>query len=205
MYHVAIKIEEMIRRRKSAKLMHLFIGFFLLTKAIDYYKRLQFENLLPALPAFLVAGVSIAYFFLRKTFDPLHRYHYWLRLLQVLACVYLVAALWRTGTAFDTIGISVLAIVSLILYFTERNIFEETNLSFTNDGVQIPGYLKNHLVPWTDLTEVVVREDFITLFHVERKYLQYQVLQDLSTLEVAKMNAFCKEKLAERANRSVES
>jgi hypothetical protein len=51
----------------------------------------------------------------------------------------------------------------------------------------------------------VVREDFITLFHVERKYLQYQVLQDLSTLEVAKMNAFCKEKLAERANRSVES
>ena len=43
------------------------------------------------------------------------------------------------------------------------------------------------------LVEVLVREDFITLFHAGKKYLQYQVLQDLSTLELAKMNAFCRE------------
>lgn len=205
MYSVAIKIEELIRRRKSANLMHLFIGFFLLTKAIDYYRRLEFDHFIPTLPPFLIAGVSIAYFFLRKTFDPLHRYHYWLRLLQILGCIYLVAALWRTGSSIDIIGVSVLALISSILYFTEKNIFEETILSFTEEGVLIPGYLKKHIVPWKDLTEVVVREDFITLFHVERKYLQYQVMQDLSTLEVAKMNAFCKEKLAEPASRSVES
>ena len=40
-----------------------------------------------------------------------------------------------------------------------------------------------------------MREDFITLFHIRQKYLQFQVLQDLSTLEIAKMNAFCKEQL----------
>jgi hypothetical protein len=41
----------------------------------------------------------------------------------------------------------------------------------------------------------VVREDFITVFNNNKKYLQYQVMQDLSTLEVAKMNAYCKEKV----------
>jgi hypothetical protein len=43
--------------------------------------------------------------------------------------------------------------------------------------------------------EVIVREDFLTIFSTNKKYLQFQVLQDLSTLEVAKMNAFCREKV----------
>jgi hypothetical protein len=42
---------------------------------------------------------------------------------------------------------------------------------------------------------VIIREDFLTLFHVKKKYLQYQVMQDLSTLEVAKINAFCREQI----------
>ena len=57
----------------------------------------------------------------------------------------------------------------------------------------IPGNYKDYLVRWEDLSEVVVREDFLTLFHIKKKYLQYQVMQDLSTLEVAKLNAFCRE------------
>jgi len=44
-----------------------------------------------------------------------------------------------------------------------------------------------------------VREDFITIFHIREKYLQYQVMQDLSTLEVAKMNAFCRDKIEQSA------
>ena len=48
---------------------------------------------------------------------------------------------------------------------------------------------------WQVLEEVTVRHDFITLFHQGKKYLQYQVMQDLSELEVVKMNAFCKEQI----------
>jgi hypothetical protein len=59
----------------------------------------------------------------------------------------------------------------------------------------IPGNYKDHLVSWEELTEVIIREDFLTLFHVKKKYLQYQVMQDLSTLEVAKINAFCREQI----------
>ena len=48
---------------------------------------------------------------------------------------------------------------------------------------------------WSSLESVVVRNDYITLFHRGKKYLQYGVLQDLSELELVKMNSFCKEQI----------
>lgn len=195
MYTVAIKIEEMQRRRRSASVMHAVIGFFLLAKAADYYRLLQFESFLPPLPAFLIAGVSIAYSFLRKTYDPLARYHHSLRILQLLTFLYLGVAFLKMATTLDSISVFAFALLCLLLYFVEKKIFSPTQMVFTKDGVTVPGGFKNHLVSWADLSEVVVREDFITLFHVQKKYLQYQVMQDLSTLEVAKMNAFCKEQI----------
>ena len=72
-------------------------------------------------------------------------------------------------------------------------VFQETLLSFTKEGIRVPGTYKEHLVEWNLLETVTVRHDFITLFHRGKKYLQYQVMQDLSELEVVKMNAFCKE------------
>jgi hypothetical protein len=79
--------------------------------------------------------------------------------------------------------------------FSERKIFNETTIYFIEEGIKIPGYYTDHLVRWEEISEVVVREDFLTLFHINKKYLQFQVMQDLSTLEVAKMNAFCKDKV----------
>ena len=71
---------------------------------------------------------------------------------------------------------------------------------FDESGIRIPGNYKDYLVKWDELTEVVVREDFLTFFHIKKKYLQYQVMQDLSTLEVAKLNAFCREQIERNAS-----
>jgi hypothetical protein len=86
-------------------------------------------------------------------------------------------------------------LLSILLMFSERRIFQETVVYFNEDGIKIPGYYRDHLVKWDELSEVVVREDFMTMFNVRKKYLQYQVMQDLSTLEVAKLNTFCREKI----------
>jgi hypothetical protein len=82
-----------------------------------------------------------------------------------------------------------------MLMFSEKRIFQETTIFLDGSGIKIPGYYVDHIVKWENISEVVIREDFVTIFHIKEKYLQFQVLQDLSTLEVAKMNAFCKEKL----------
>ncbi len=87
------------------------------------------------------------------------------------------------------------ALLSLMLMFSEKRIFQETIIYFSKMGVQIPGDYKDFLLLWKELSSVVVREDFITIFQQKDKYFQFQVMQDLSTLELAKLNAFCLEQI----------
>jgi hypothetical protein len=122
-------------------------------------------------------------------------YNYYLRLVQVISFTVLGFLMLNTGRSSDYIGVFVFALLSIVLMFSERRIFQQITVYFTEDGIKIPGYYRDHLVSWNEVAEVIVREDFLTIFNVNKKYLQYQVLQDLSTLEVAKMNAFCKEKV----------
>ncbi|MGZ5222200.1 MAG: hypothetical protein ACXWC7_19090, partial [Chitinophagaceae bacterium] len=121
----------------------------------------------------------------------------WLRLTQVVTFAYLGLMLTSFARSIDYISVFTFAFLCILLMFSERRIFNETTIFMEEAGIRIPGYYRDHLVKWQDLENVTVREDFITLFHIRKKYLQYQVMQDLSTLELAKLNAFCREKTEE--------
>lgn len=199
MYSIAVKIEGIESRRRSAGILHVVIGFFLIFNAANYYRFNGYKNVLPVAFILLVASVSLFYGFFRKRMDLSAHYNYWLRLIQVVSFTSLGFMTLSTGRANDYIGVFVFAILSIVLMFSEKRIFNETSVYFTNEGIKIPGYYRDHFVSWKEISEVIVREDFLTIFNVNKKYLQFRVLQDLSTLEVAKMNAFCKEKVnAER-------
>jgi hypothetical protein len=150
---------------------------------------------LPVAFVLLVASISLFYGFFRRRMDLSAHYNYWLRLVQVVGFTILGFLVIGTGRPTDYIGVFVFALLCIVLMFSERRIFQETTIFFTEEGIKIPGYYRDHLVKWEELSEVIVREDFLTIFNTNEKYLQYQVMQDLSTLEVAKMNAFCKEKV----------
>jgi hypothetical protein len=195
MYSVTVKIEGIESRRRSAGVLHVVIGFFMIFNASNYYRINNYKSLLPIAFILLVASVSLFYGFFRKRMDLSAHYNYWLRLVQVIAFTVLGFLMTGTGRPTDYIGVFVFALLCIVLMFSERRIFQETTIYFLEEGIKIPGYYRDHLVKWEELSEVVVREDFLTIFNVNQKYLQYQVMQDLSTLEIAKMNAFCKEKV----------
>ena len=111
----------------------------------------------------------------------------------------------RVGHPVDYYGLFIWTALTLILMLTERRIFEDTVVYLDENGVRIPGYFKDHMVAWEKLENVVVRHDFVTFFHRNNKYLQFQVMQTLSELEVAKMNAFCKEKLEREETSNIKS
>ena len=192
MYSVTVKIEGIESGRRSAGLLHIVIGFLLVLKVISYSNYVESGISLPTL---LVGSISIFYGFFRRRVDVFAKYNAAVRLAQLLIFIVLGIALQKSGRASDTIFLYVFAVLCFFLLITERKIFKETTIFFNDDGVMIPGNYKDYLVRWEDLSEVVVREDFLTLFHIKKKYLQYQVMQDLSTLEVAKLNAFCREKI----------
>lgn len=198
MYSVAVKIEGIESRRRTAGLMHIIIGFFLIAKGADYYRFLEYKTILPALPAFAVAAVSFAYGIARRRIDLTAKYNYLLRLVQVITFTTLGIAFIKISRPVDYWGLFIFAAICIVLLFSERRIFTATVIFLDETGVKIPGYYRDYLIKWQDLLEVKIREDFVTLFHRKQKYLQYQVVQDLSLLEVAKMNAFCMEKIKEQ-------
>lgn len=193
MYTVAVKIEGMDRRRRSTSLVHAILGFFLLIKSFDLYQYLENSSLLPALPFLLVGSVSLLYAFFRTRFDITAKHNAGLRLLQTVTFFSFGIVMFRLGKNFDYISLFIWSILTFILFFSEKRIFKETVINIAETGVLIPGSYRDYLVEWQTLESVVVRHDFITLFHQGKKFLQYQVLQDLSELELVKLNAFCKE------------
>lgn len=200
MYSVTVKIDGIESKRRSAGLLHIVVGFFLIAKAADYYRFLNYENILPVLPVFAVAGLSLFYGFFRRRVDIFAKYNPAVRFIQIITLFILGLVMIKLGRSIDYIGLFIFAFLCVLLLASERKIFEETTIFFDEAGVSIPGNYRNHLVKWEDLTEVVVREDFLTLFHVKKKYLQFQVMQDLSTLEITKMNVFCREQIEKVGN-----
>lgn len=195
MYSIAVKIEGIESRRRSAGILHIVIGFFMIFNASNYYRITNYKNLLPVAFILLVASISLFYGFFRRRMDLSAHYNYWLRLIQVISFTSLAVLMTATAKPTEYIGVFVFAFLCIVLTFSERRIFQQTTIYFSEDGIKIPGYYRDHLLKWDELSEVIVREDFLTLFNTSQKYLQYQVMQDLSTLEVAKINAFCKDKV----------
>lgn len=201
MYSITVKIEGIESKKRSAGLLHFVVGFFLIVKAADYFHLLHYQNFWPALPFFGVAAASLYYGFFRKKVDRFAKYNSLLRSIQAAAFIILaIATVKLGGRTFDYAGLFGFALLCLVLAFSEKRIFQETAIFFDEAGIKIPGTYKDYLINWQDLAEVVVREDFLTIFHVKKKYLQYQVMQDLSTLEVAKMNAFCREQIERKSS-----
>jgi hypothetical protein len=195
MYSIAVKIEGIESRRRSAGVMHVLTGFYLIVKSADYLHELRTGNRWPVYPFLVVAVLSLTYGFFRKQVDRNNTYNFGIRVLQVLTFLILGFTMIHFGRTLDAAILFLWVPLGLLLAFSERRVFKETVIFLDEPGILIPGYYRDHLVPWQDLSQVIIREDFLTIFHSEKKYLQYQVMQDLSTLEVAKMNAFCQSKI----------
>lgn len=195
MYSVLIKIEGVEKRKRSAALLHIIIGLMLISKAADYYRIIDYKSFLPVIPVYMVAVLSLLYGFIRKRIDFTAKYNLQVRLLQAITFLVLGILVISRGRSIDYISSFLWAGLCLLLFVSERKIYNDTNLLIDADGITIPGYYTDHLVSWDKLSDVVVRQDYITLFHKNNKYLQYQVLQSLSDLEIAQIVGFCKQQL----------
>jgi hypothetical protein len=195
MYSITVKIEGVESRRRSAGILHVVIGFFMIFNVSNYFRFTNYRNPLPVALILLIASISLFYGFFRRKMDLSAHYNYWLRLVQVVGFTVLGFLMLNTGRPSDYIGVFAFALLCIVLMFSERKIFHPTTIYLMDAGIKVPGYYRDHLLRWKEISEVVVREDFVTIFNVNEKYLQFQVVQDLSVLEVTKMNAFCREKV----------
>lgn len=199
MYKIPVKIEGIERRKRSTGLLHIVAGFFLIANGGTYMRQMNFDNILYAIPFYLVAAVSLFYGFFRYRFDPFAQYNHWIRLVQFLSFSALTLIFLSFSKAPQIIGLSLWAIVTLFLMFTERKVFHDAQLQVKTEGIHIPGYLKTHVVPWGIIENLVVRNDYVTILRRDQKYVQLEILNDVSKQEIEDINQFSKQQIQQFA------
>lgn len=198
MYPLAVKIESIEKRKRNTGLLHVFAGCFLVMGTATYFKTSHFQNLIAVFPSFIIALASIVYGLFRKKLDALAKYNPYLRILQFVGFAKLGISMIGLGSSWNYVSMLCWAVVSLLLLFTERRVFHDTDLVVKKEGIFIPGFF-NRQLPWSAIKDVVIRNDYITIFKTNEKYLQFELMSDIDALELQKLNAFCKEQVNEFA------
>ena len=133
--------------------------------------------------------------FFRKRIDPAAQYNHWVRMLQFLMFSVLGIFMWQAKLDMRTLTVFLWAIICIPLLFTERKVFHDASLSFSNSNITIPGYFSTRVVPWSVVDSVVVRNDFVTIHYPNNKYIQYEVLNQMAPADIEKINRFCQQQI----------
>lgn len=195
MYNVPVRLDGIERRKRSTGLLHVVAGFFLIASTGIYFGQNPEVQLVWVVPVYLVAGVSLLYGFMRKKIDPGARFNHWVRVLQFLTFALLAMTLLKDASPARVASLAIWAIVVVFLMFTERKIFHDTDLLVKTDGVTVPGYLRNHLLPWSEIESFILRNDYLTITRKNQKYVQLELMEDIAPEDIRQINAFCDRQL----------
>jgi hypothetical protein len=195
MYKIPVKIEAIEKRKKATDPLHLIGGFFLLGIAATLTSSTQ-NSLLYILPVYLIAIISIFYGVLRRKLDATGKYNHWIRVVQFLTFLMLAIYTVHLFSDLKVASLVIWGIVILFLMFTERKVFHDTDITIKNDGIYVPGYFTGHLIPWNNITDLVLRTDYITVSKSNNKFLQLEVVKLLAEEEIAQINEFSRQQVS---------
>jgi hypothetical protein len=198
MHRIPIKIEGIERRKRSTGLLHIVAGLFLITSISTYFKSLGYHNFLSVLPMYIVAVASLIYGLFRKKIDPKAKYNHWLRVIQFLVFAVLGILMLKAKIDFRNFTLLLWAVICIFLLFTERKVFHDALLTLGEKSVSIPGYFSNRVLPWEVIENLVIRQDYVTIYLPQNKYIQHEVLVELGEKEISDMNNFCRQQLKEK-------
>ncbi|RYD94675.1 MAG: hypothetical protein EOP50_09145, partial [Sphingobacteriales bacterium] len=166
-YAIPVKIESLEKRRRMVGVLHIIAGFYLLATTASWMIQRNFQGLPGALPFGIVALTAITYGIRRKKKDPSGRYNSALRGLEAVALGLL--ALTQSGLA--AYGLFAWTVMTVMLLFSEKLLFQPSEIELTEEGVGLPGSPKPPVLPWNELENIIVRADYLTLFRNDHKYV----------------------------------
>lgn len=166
--------------------LHVIGGFYLLATTASWLLQRHMQGVPGALPFGIVAVTAIGYGFRQRRKDPTARYNSALRGLEAVALGLL--ALTQQGIA--SYGLFAWAAMSIMLLFSEKVLFQPSLLEITEAGIGLPGSPKPPVLPWTELANLIVRADYVTLFRNDEKYVQLEVTQAVDPQVLAAAEAF---------------
>jgi hypothetical protein len=171
---------------------------FLLANTAEYYKESGFKNFFSVFPMLLVGLVSLIYGLFRKKLDPAASFNHWIRVSQFLMFSILGVLMLQSKIEFRNISLLLWAAICIMLLFTERKIFHDAFLLFSKNNITIPGYFSNKVIPWSVIENIVVRQDFVTIYYPGNRYMQYEMLAEVTDTDIKTINLFCQQQIEQK-------
>jgi hypothetical protein len=193
---VPVKLESLDRRRRSAALMHVVAGLYLVAIGTTWFQKSGGGSLLPLLPLAGVALVSLVYGAGMKRFDARARYNRAIRLVQLAAFLGAAVLLFGAASTGTLVSLLIWVVVAGLLQASERRLFGQPALALVDAGVRVPGALTDHLIPWSVIESFIVRADFATILRRDQKFVQLEVAGPLDTAQLAALNSYSQQQIA---------
>lgn len=191
-YKIPISYLPYEKQITSARLLHLLTSFLFMFNAwIDFQQ---------ATPSLLFVVVQIACSLLvfsyvilgKKLTSDAARSNFLFRLLEITGFSF---AAWYFFSALNSPLQGSLVVATLIgllyLLFMERNIFNPVDILLNEKGIRLPGMPKSKLLPWNEIENLRIRNDFISINTKDNRFLQFEINRVLSDTDIDEMNNWC--------------
>ncbi len=124
--------------------------------------------------------------------DKLHKWNSVLRYSQSLligmaGVLLLMHAHWLNGVNGVLWGV-----VFAFLAKAEQCIFQPQQVVITETGIMYSNILCSTIVSWELIEKVVIRADYISIFKKNNRYLQFEITDDLSDVQLKEISELCK-------------
>ena len=197
MFDIPVRIEGRESRKRSVAIFHVLAGLFLAANAGLIIKSFGYKLIWALLPIYLISIISMIFAFrLKKVKDPV-KSNQWMRMLQMVAFLVSGFILVYYGNSIKSLVLFVWSGICLGLYLMERFIFSKPSLKITDANLQVPSLYSNKIINWEKIESVVIRQDFITINYLNNRYLQLEVINQLTGTEIEQISLFCNRKTAE--------
>jgi hypothetical protein len=195
-YKIPILFEPFKKQKKAARLLHLLAGFLMIANAWGDFKQPS-PNLVFVVVQVAGAILAILFAFAGKKMFVNHGFaNSMFRLAE--AAILFYASSYFFGMNLSMMGMLqiVAGIGLLLLFFTERKIFTDCFVRIEDKGVYTPNNLKDRLIEWKDVDNMLIKNDFVSINTKQNQFIQYETGVMLSELQMDEMNAFCRSKFA---------
>lgn len=192
-YSIPVLYEPFERQRKAARFLHLLASFLMVANAWGDFKQ-PTPDLLFVLVQLGAALLILLFVFTGKKIFP--NTGTTNSIFRLLGAAVLLYAAWMFYTVMNLTLLGNLQLLAglglLFLFYSERFIFANATVTITEAGVRYPSGNRHRQISWSEVEDMRIRNDYISINTRSNQFLQFESAAVLSELQMDEMNAFCR-------------
>lgn len=195
-YSVTVVLDAFERRKNNVGLLHLFTGFLLIIKTMDWVRRTPHEKQWLSF-LFLGAGFLFLLFGLwgRRMTSSFTTWSKRFLLLEIICFFSLTILFIPVGKSVDLTFTIAWTLLCCFFYYSEKRTNQPAVITLTDKGIVIPDLLWNKLLPWQKVESVVLRNDYLTINKKNNKYYQFEIVEENGESFIAEFNKYAEGKI----------